>query len=119
MATVEVETRQARKRRRVVWDVAPFDIIQVCSFSCFRLLGFRVLSCFPPNHQFRDIGSPLSCKSNLVVPVFSIRQGNQPQDVSERYITPPLRDDDREGHYVFSLGENLTTRCELWGFFHD
>lgn len=67
MATVEVETRQARKRRRVVWDVAPFDIIQ----------------------------------------------GNQPQDVSERYITPPLRDDDREGHYVFSLGENLTTRYKI------
>ncbi|PKI70834.1 hypothetical protein CRG98_008725, partial [Punica granatum] len=30
--------------------------------------------------------------------------------VVERHITPPRRDDDREGHYAFSLGENLTPR---------
>lgn len=28
--------------------------------------------------------------------------------------SPPKRDDDREGHYVYNLGENLTPRCELF-----
>ncbi|KNA11783.1 hypothetical protein SOVF_131910 isoform A, partial [Spinacia oleracea] len=67
MATVETETRQPRKRRRIVWDVAPSDIIQ-----------------------------PISEK-----------------DVVERYVTPPTRKDDREGHYVFSIGENLTPRYKI------
>lgn len=70
MSTVEVETRQARKRRRVVWDVGPSGIIQE----------------------------------------------NQPvasNDVLERHISPPKRDDDREGHYVFSIGENLTPRYKI------
>ncbi|KAL2897656.1 Serine/threonine-protein kinase AFC3 [Bienertia sinuspersici] len=68
MATIEMETRQARKRRRIVWDVAPSDIIQECQ--------------------------PVPEKVEL-----------------ERYVTPPRREDDREGHYVFSVGENLTPRC--------
>lgn len=25
--------------------------------------------------------------------------------------SPPWRDDDKDGHYVFALGENLTSRC--------
>lgn len=25
--------------------------------------------------------------------------------------SPPWREDDKDGHYVFSLGENLTSRC--------
>lgn len=25
--------------------------------------------------------------------------------------SPPQRDDDKDGHYMFELGENLTTRC--------
>ncbi|XP_031104098.1 serine/threonine-protein kinase AFC3 [Ipomoea triloba] len=30
-----------------------------------------------------------------------------------RYLSPPHRDDDRDGHYVFSLGENLTPRYKI------
>ncbi|XP_065849711.1 serine/threonine-protein kinase AFC3 isoform X2 [Euphorbia lathyris] len=30
---------------------------------------------------------------------------------ASRHTSPPRRDDDREGHYVFNLGENLTPRC--------
>ncbi|KAK9741754.1 hypothetical protein RND81_03G125800 [Saponaria officinalis] len=33
--------------------------------------------------------------------------------VLERYVSPPDRDDDREGHYVFSVGENLTSRYKI------
>lgn len=25
--------------------------------------------------------------------------------------SPPLRDDDKDGHYMFAVGENLTSRC--------
>ncbi|KAL3844145.1 hypothetical protein ACJIZ3_001548 [Penstemon smallii] len=32
-----------------------------------------------------------------------------------RHASPPRRDDDREGHYVFSLGENLTPRYKILG----
>lgn len=31
---------------------------------------------------------------------------------SNRNISPPRRDDDANGHYVFELGENLTRRCK-------
>ncbi|XP_062100030.1 serine/threonine-protein kinase AFC3 isoform X1 [Humulus lupulus] len=30
-----------------------------------------------------------------------------------RHASPPKRDDDREGHYVFNLGENLTPRYKI------
>lgn len=32
----------------------------------------------------------------------------------KKHASPPRRDDDREGHYVFNLGENLTPRCECF-----
>lgn len=28
-----------------------------------------------------------------------------------RNCSPPWRDDDKDGHYMFALGENLTSRC--------
>ncbi|OAY72938.1 Serine/threonine-protein kinase AFC3 [Ananas comosus] len=33
--------------------------------------------------------------------------------VARGAASPPWRDDDREGHYVFDLGENLTPRCRF------
>lgn len=30
-----------------------------------------------------------------------------------KVLSPPLREDDRDGHYVFSIRENLTPRCEF------
>ncbi|OAO98285.1 AME3 [Arabidopsis thaliana] len=30
-----------------------------------------------------------------------------------RILSPPLRDDDRDGHYVFSLRDNLTPRYKI------
>ncbi|KAL0312008.1 UNVERIFIED_CONTAM: Serine/threonine-protein kinase AFC3 [Sesamum radiatum] len=32
-----------------------------------------------------------------------------------RHVSPPKRDDDRDGHYVFSMGENLTPRYKILG----
>ena len=28
-----------------------------------------------------------------------------------RFATPPIREDDKDGHYVFLVGDNLTSRC--------
>jgi dual-specificity kinase len=30
-----------------------------------------------------------------------------------RIGSPPRRDDDKDGHYMFELGENLTSRCNF------
>ncbi|PIN00997.1 Dual-specificity kinase [Handroanthus impetiginosus] len=38
-----------------------------------------------------------------------------PAPTLRRHVSPPKRDDDREGHYVFSLGENLTPRYKILG----
>ncbi|KAG6598793.1 Serine/threonine-protein kinase AFC3 [Cucurbita argyrosperma subsp. argyrosperma] len=35
------------------------------------------------------------------------------KDEVKRHASPPRRDDDREGHYVFNLGENLTPRYKI------
>ncbi|KAI3522461.1 hypothetical protein L1887_00245 [Cichorium endivia] len=35
------------------------------------------------------------------------------QPVSFRHISPPKREDDREGHYTYTLGENLTPRYKI------
>ncbi|RZC94004.1 hypothetical protein C5167_016698 [Papaver somniferum] len=34
-------------------------------------------------------------------------------EVSYRHASPPRRDDDREGHYVFNYGDNLTQRYNI------
>ncbi|KAI3977374.1 hypothetical protein MKX01_000287 [Papaver californicum] len=34
-------------------------------------------------------------------------------EVSYRHASPPRRDDDREGHYVFNYGDNLTPRYNI------
>ncbi|KAK6140665.1 hypothetical protein DH2020_025599 [Rehmannia glutinosa] len=38
-----------------------------------------------------------------------------PAPMLRRHVSPPKRDDDRDGHYVFSLGENLTSRYKILG----
>ncbi|KAF2286928.1 hypothetical protein GH714_035548 [Hevea brasiliensis] len=52
-----------------------------------------------------DVGpSELEAQRALVV------TGNER---ASRHASPPKRDDDREGHYVFNLGENLTPRYKI------
>ncbi|MED6196067.1 Serine/threonine-protein kinase afc3 [Stylosanthes scabra] len=35
------------------------------------------------------------------------------EGIEKKHASPPRRDDDREGHYVFNLGENLTPRYKI------
>lgn len=37
----------------------------------------------------------------------------QEAEVRQRHISPPKRKDDREGHYTYNLGENLTPRYKI------
>ncbi|XP_042039293.1 serine/threonine-protein kinase AFC3-like isoform X1 [Salvia splendens] len=70
--------RQARKRRRSTWDVAPSG---------------------QPEADQRDCGD----------------DETRAPPVLRRHVSPPKRDDDPNGHYVFSLGENLTSRYKILG----
>ncbi|XP_010546483.1 PREDICTED: serine/threonine-protein kinase AFC3 isoform X2 [Tarenaya hassleriana] len=42
-------------------------------------------------------------------------EANRPLDKGHgtvgRYVSPPIREDDHNGHYIYSLRENLTPRC--------
>lgn len=39
--------------------------------------------------------------------------GGQKGPAVQRGISPPRREDDKDGHYVFELGENLTPRYKI------
>ncbi|XP_057799581.1 serine/threonine-protein kinase AFC3 isoform X4 [Salvia miltiorrhiza] len=77
MAEVD-QVRQAWKRRRSTWDVAP-------------------------SGQLEDDGRDCEDDEARAPPVL------------RRHVSPPKRDDDPNGHYVFSLGENLTSRYKILG----
>lgn len=51
----------------------------------------------------RTVGQPLA---GLPAPAAMPANGNRP-------TSPPWRDDDKDGHYVFELGENITPRYKL------
>ncbi|EMS66434.1 Serine/threonine-protein kinase AFC2 [Triticum urartu] len=55
----------------------------------------------------REVGSGVRVITNLdlaLPPVLQVARGG---------ASPPWRDDDRDGHYVFDLGENLTRRYKI------
>lgn len=49
-----------------------------------------------------DYGSTITTSSSLVVKGGVARNGS-----------PPWREDDKDGHYMFELGDNLTSRCNF------
>ncbi|KAL5190169.1 Serine/threonine-protein kinase AFC3 [Glycine soja] len=52
-----------------------------------------------------DVAPPSVSEAQRALPV----PGDE--EFERKHVSPPKRDDDREGHYVFNLGENLTPRC--------
>ncbi|KAL5998608.1 Serine/threonine-protein kinase afc2 [Asimina triloba] len=84
--------RRARKRPRLAWDV-------------------------PPPASKAQPGIPFGQEVGNVA---SIAPSRAPPDQTcssiyargvARNGSPPRRDDDKDGHYMFALGDNLTTRC--------
>uniref|UniRef100_A0A7C9E4M9 Dual-specificity kinase n=1 Tax=Opuntia streptacantha TaxID=393608 RepID=A0A7C9E4M9_OPUST len=88
--------RRPRKRPRLGWDVAPqFPQAQIGIF-CGQEVG-KVASFAPSAAP----SSENTTASSLFVKGVA-RNGS-----------PPLREDDKDGHYMFELGENLTSRYKI------
>ncbi|CAK8562954.1 unnamed protein product [Lathyrus sativus] len=85
--------RRPRKRARLGWDVPEVPKAQVGLF-----FGQDVgnISIYAPS----GVSSEHTTSSPLVKGV--ARNGS-----------PPLRDDDKDGHYMFAVGENLTSRYKI------
>ncbi|KAK6922304.1 Protein kinase domain [Dillenia turbinata] len=83
--------RRPRKRPKLAWDVNQTTKAQSGLF-CAKEVG-NPTSC-APSRQLAD-------QSNLYVK-------GLPQNGS-----PPWREDDKDGHYMFALGENLTSRYRI------
>jgi dual-specificity kinase len=84
--------RRPRKRQRLGWDVGPAGMHQIQLGLC----GQEVVNAISAVALGLSSGGIVSSQLN---------QG-QTRDGS-----PPLREDDKDGHYVFAVGDNLTPRC--------
>ncbi|KAF4370631.1 hypothetical protein G4B88_013387 [Cannabis sativa] len=83
--------RRPRKRARLGWDVPQAPKAQVgmlCGQEIGNFSSFASLNA--PSDQ--------NCSSLFLKGV-------------SRNGSPPRREDDKDGHYMFELGENLTSRC--------
>ncbi|GJM99570.1 hypothetical protein PR202_ga16684 [Eleusine coracana subsp. coracana] len=90
-AVADLPSVRPRKRARLGWDVPPATEAQIRTL-CGQEVG-DVASLLLPAHP-----SDRTCPSLL------------PKGVA-RNASPPWREDDKDGHYVFAVGENLTSRC--------
>uniref|UniRef100_A0A1D1YFY2 Serine/threonine-protein kinase AFC2 n=1 Tax=Anthurium amnicola TaxID=1678845 RepID=A0A1D1YFY2_9ARAE len=84
--------RNPRKRPRLVWDVQPAQLAISCGQEVGDVTSFAS-SRAPSDH---------TCSSLFVKGV--ARNGS-----------PPWREDDKDGHYMFALGDNLTSRYKIYG----
>uniref|UniRef100_A0A5B6YQU4 Uncharacterized protein n=1 Tax=Davidia involucrata TaxID=16924 RepID=A0A5B6YQU4_DAVIN len=83
--------RRPRKRPRLGWDVVPQVPKAQLGMFCGQEVG-NVTS-------FASSRAPSDHTSSLFVKGVA-RNGS-----------PPWRGDDKDGHYMFALGDNLTSRC--------
>ncbi|CAN6273317.1 unnamed protein product [Urochloa humidicola] len=86
--------RRPRKRQRLGWDVGPAEMHQVQIGLC----GQEVVNAISAVALGLSSGGIVSSQLKQV----------QPRDGS-----PPLREDDKDGHYVFAVGDNLTPRYKI------
>ncbi|KAJ1288969.1 hypothetical protein BS78_02G129700 [Paspalum vaginatum] len=93
-AAADLASGRPRKRARLGWGVVPAAEAQIGTF-CGQEVGdvaSLLLSANPSDH---------TCPSLL------------PKGVA-RNASPPWREDDKDGHYVFAVGENLTSRYKIY-----
>ncbi|KAG2659533.1 serine/threonine-protein kinase AFC2-like [Panicum virgatum] len=86
--------RRPRKRQRLGWDVGPAEMRQVQLGLC----GQEVVNAISAVALGLSSGGIVSSQLN---------QGQT------RNGSPPLREDDKDGHYVFAVGDNLTPRYKI------
>ncbi|KAB1217263.1 Serine/threonine-protein kinase AFC2 [Morella rubra] len=87
--------RRPAKRARLGWDVLPQAPKAQVGMFCGQDLGN--LTSFAPSRAPSDHTTSSSLYEKEVA-----RNGS-----------PPRRDDDKDGHYMFELGENLTSRYKI------
>ncbi|KAL9235610.1 hypothetical protein vseg_010355 [Gypsophila vaccaria] len=87
--------RRPRKRPRLGWDVAP--LISKAQIGLFYGQDVGNVPSFAPSSEISDTST---CSSLFL-------KG------ASRNGSPPRREDDKDGHYIFELGENLTSRYEI------
>lgn len=85
--------RRPRKRPRLGWDVLPEVSKAQVGLFCGQEVGS--VASYAPSRQPSDLTSSLFVKGVT-------RNGS-----------PPRREDDKDGHYVFELGENITSRYKI------
>nr|KJB19516.1 hypothetical protein B456_003G107300 [Gossypium raimondii] len=94
--------RRPRKRPRLGWDVTQLppqaQVGMFCAQEVGRVTGFASSTAKAP----ADYASTITTSSSVVL------KGGVAQNGS-----PPWRDDDKDGHYMFELGDNLTSRYKI------
>uniref|UniRef100_A0A0D9XZ46 Protein kinase domain-containing protein n=1 Tax=Leersia perrieri TaxID=77586 RepID=A0A0D9XZ46_9ORYZ len=93
MLRAPLTDRRPRKRQRLGWDVGP-EIHQVPIGLCGQEVA-NVLAAVT-----------LGLSSGGIV------SSQEAQEI-RRFASPPLREDDKDGHYVFAVGDNLTSRYRI------
>ncbi|KAJ0979428.1 hypothetical protein J5N97_014902 [Dioscorea zingiberensis] len=83
--------RRPRKRPRLTWDMPP-----------------TIPPPKGPPSLYSGQEFVIGPGSNFVFPSYYY-------SMAPRYISPPWRGDDKDGHYVFAIGENLTSRYRILG----
>ncbi|KAF3956017.1 hypothetical protein CMV_018825 [Castanea mollissima] len=87
--------RRPTKRARLGWDVLPQPSKAQVGMFCGQEVGS--LTSYAPSRAPSDLTTNSSLYEKGVA-----RNGS-----------PPRRDDDKDGHYMFELGENLTSRYKI------
>ena len=85
--------RRPRKRARLGWDIPEAPKAQLGLFCGQE--DENISSCAPSSGLSEHTTSSMFVKGVA-------RNGS-----------PPWRDDDKDGHYMFALGENLTSRYKI------
>ncbi|GAA0162529.1 non-receptor serine/threonine protein kinase [Lithospermum erythrorhizon] len=87
------------KRQRLGWDVAP-QTPNLLNIAQLKLL------CGQDNGNLTSYTTPKTTSDNTFSDFVKAVARND---------SPPSREDDKDGHYMFELGENLTSRYKIHG----
>ncbi|CAN6448246.1 unnamed protein product [Victoria cruziana] len=78
--------KRPRKRPRLTWDVPPSHLAQPALYCGQEVKADTIINEFCSSVYFKN-----------------------------RHASPPWREDDKDGHYTFAVGENLTPRYKIQG----
>ncbi|KAL8111565.1 hypothetical protein AgCh_019323 [Apium graveolens] len=86
--------RRPRKRQRLGWDVAPLPHPSMAQLELF---------CAQEVANFTSFSSGIPTENTNSLSLKEVARND----------SPPWREDDKDGHYVFAVGDNLTSRYKI------